>query len=108
MSGDIQWTETGDRYMLKLFRDYVFHQVTPAGQPWIDLSHIVQCLNKVFKLIIYLIEILFEFFVQFDTGSNDKICLVSPDGQNIMIVSYAQLKKCFEKVFNEIISMMNT
>lgn len=90
MSGDIQWTETGDRYMLKLFRDYVFHQVTPTGQPWIDLSHIVQCLNK------------------FDTGSNDKICLVSPDGQNIMIVSYAQLKKCFEKVFNEIIAMMNT
>ncbi len=46
-TGDIQWTETGDRYMLKLFRDYVFHQVTPTGQPWIDLSHIVQCLNKV-------------------------------------------------------------
>ena len=47
MSGDLQWNETGDRYMLKLFRDYIFHQVTPNGQPWIDLSHIVQCLNKV-------------------------------------------------------------
>lgn len=90
MNGELQWTETGDRYMLKLFRDYVFHQVTPTGQPWIDLSHIVQCLNK------------------FDTGSNDKICLVSPDSQNIMIVSYAQLKKCFEKVFNEITTLMNT
>ena len=23
---DGRWAETGDRYMLKLFRDYVFHQ----------------------------------------------------------------------------------
>ena len=23
---DDRWSETGDRYMLKLFRDYVFHQ----------------------------------------------------------------------------------
>ena len=47
MAGDLQWSETGDRYMLKLFRDYVFHQVTPNGHPWVDLSHIIQCLNKV-------------------------------------------------------------
>lgn len=25
--GDRTWAETGDRYLLKLFRDYVFHQV---------------------------------------------------------------------------------
>jgi hypothetical protein len=25
--GDPAWSETGDRYLLKLFRDYVFHQV---------------------------------------------------------------------------------
>jgi hypothetical protein len=43
----VQWSETGDRYMLKLFRDYIFHQMTANGQPWIDLSHIIQCLNKV-------------------------------------------------------------
>ena len=47
MNGDLQWSETGDRYMLKLFRDYIFHQITPNGNPWIDLSHVVQCLNKV-------------------------------------------------------------
>ena len=47
MAGDMQWSETGDRYMLKLFRDYVFHQVTPNGHPWVDLSHVIQCLNKV-------------------------------------------------------------
>uniref|UniRef100_A0A4W5JPY3 PAN2-PAN3 deadenylation complex subunit PAN3 n=1 Tax=Hucho hucho TaxID=62062 RepID=A0A4W5JPY3_9TELE len=44
---DRTWSETGDRYLLKLFRDHLFHQVTEAGTPWIDLSHIVSCLNKV-------------------------------------------------------------
>jgi len=32
---------------LKLFRDYLFHQVTENGAPWVDLAHIVACLNKV-------------------------------------------------------------
>lgn len=44
---DPTWSETGDRYLLKLFRDHLFHQVTEAGAPWIDLSHIISCLNKV-------------------------------------------------------------
>lgn len=44
---DPTWSETGDRYLLKLFRDHLFHQVTEAGTPWVDLSHIVSCLNKV-------------------------------------------------------------
>lgn len=47
---DPTWSETGDRYLLKLFRDHLFHQVTEAGMPWIDLSHIVSCLNKVSEL----------------------------------------------------------
>ena len=45
---------------------------------------------------------------KFDNGCSEKICLVSPDSQNIMIVSYAQLKKCFEKVFNEVTALMNS
>lgn len=32
--------------MLKLFRDYLFHQVSEDGRPWLDMSHVVQCLNK--------------------------------------------------------------
>lgn len=43
---DPTWAETGDRYMLKLFRDYVFHQVTEDGRPWLDMAHVVTCLNK--------------------------------------------------------------
>lgn len=42
------WSETGDRFLLKLFREYLFHQVTESGKPWIDMAHIITCLNKVF------------------------------------------------------------
>ncbi|CAG5115090.1 unnamed protein product, partial [Candidula unifasciata] len=40
------WAETGDRFMLKLFRDYLFHQVDDRGVPWVDMAHVIQCLNK--------------------------------------------------------------
>lgn len=43
---DVTWSETGDRYMLKLFRDYLFHPITEDGTPWLDHAHIIQCLNK--------------------------------------------------------------
>jgi PAB-dependent poly(A)-specific ribonuclease subunit 3 len=41
------WSETGDRYILKLFRDFVFHSIGFEGEPIVDMAHIVQCLNKV-------------------------------------------------------------
>lgn len=44
---DPRWAETGDRYLIKLFRDFVFHQVDENGRPVTDLSHVVTCLNKV-------------------------------------------------------------
>lgn len=42
-----RWSETGDRYIIKLFRDYVFHQVDENGNPVVDLAHVLACLNKV-------------------------------------------------------------
>lgn len=44
---DSRWSETGDRYIVKLFRDYVFHSVGGDGRPILDMSHVVTCLNKV-------------------------------------------------------------
>lgn len=43
---DASWSETGDRYMLKLFRDYLFHSVTADGRPWLDQAHLAHCLNQ--------------------------------------------------------------
>ena len=44
---DLRWSETGDRYIIKLFRDYVFHQVDERGRPHLNLAHVITCLNKV-------------------------------------------------------------
>lgn len=83
---DPQWSETGDRYLVKLFRDYLFHQVTDQGRPWLDIGHIVSCLNKL------------------DMGLPEKIRLTSRDGQNVLIVTYEELKKCFEASFSELLT----
>ncbi|XP_041356665.1 PAN2-PAN3 deadenylation complex subunit pan3-like isoform X2 [Gigantopelta aegis] len=84
---DQSWTETGDRYILKLFRDYLFHQVDENGAPWIDMAHIVQCMNKV------------------DAGVPEKICLMSRDEQVVLVVSYAEIKRCFQSAFSELLNV---
>ncbi|KAI1005236.1 PAN2-PAN3 deadenylation complex subunit [Podosphaera aphanis] len=82
--GDVKWSEVGERYILKLFRDYIFHQVDAQGKPVLNLAHIVENLNKL------------------DTGSAQLIKLVSRDEQDCMIVSYRELKKHIEAAFNEL------
>ena len=41
-----EWAETGDRYILKLFRDFVFHQHNDEGAPVMDWGHVFESLNK--------------------------------------------------------------
>jgi len=36
----------GDRYLLKLFRDFLLHQVKEDGTPTLEWGHIVESLNK--------------------------------------------------------------
>ncbi|UJR21899.1 hypothetical protein I4U23_024970 [Adineta vaga] len=84
------WSETGDRYILKLFRDFIFHAIGFEGEPILDMAHIVQCLNK------------------FDAGSHDKICLTSRDEQNVIIVSYSELHQAFERAFTELMNYGGT
>ncbi|KXT09049.1 hypothetical protein AC579_4716 [Pseudocercospora musae] len=78
------WSETGERYYLKLFRDFVFHQVDHEGRPVLDLGHIITCLNKL------------------DAGIDEKIQLISRDEQSIFIVSYKEVKRGFEAAWSEI------
>jgi PAB-dependent poly(A)-specific ribonuclease subunit 3 len=79
------WAETGERYYLKLFRDYVFHQVDANGRPVTNLAHVLDCLNKL------------------DAGSEEKIALISRDEQNVLIVSYRELKRGVESAFQDLI-----
>ena len=78
------WSETGERYYLKLFRDYVFHQVDSDGRPIIDLGHLLGCLNKL------------------DAGIEEKIMLVSTDEQNCFVVSYRELKRGVESAWTDL------
>ena len=83
--GDLNWSETGERYTLKLFRDYVFHQVDAAGNPVVDLGHIVSCLNKL------------------DAGVDEKVYLTSRDNQTAFIVTYKELKKQVQAAFGDLV-----
>ena len=80
------WSETGDRYLLKLFVDYVFHQTDADGRPNVDLGSVVQCLNKL------------------DVGVSEKVLLMSPDENTMLVVSYADLKACCERSVAELLS----
>ncbi|KAI0403595.1 hypothetical protein F4802DRAFT_571202 [Xylaria palmicola] len=82
--GDPSWSETEHRYTLKLFRDYVFHQVDAQGNPVLDLGHIIGCLNKL------------------DAGTEERIYLTSRDHQSTFLVTYRELKKQVQSAFGDL------
>ncbi|TPX51602.1 hypothetical protein SeMB42_g00074 [Synchytrium endobioticum] len=84
---DPRWAETGDRYLLKLFRDYVFHQVDENGRPLADLGHVITCLNKL------------------DVGIDEKVMLMSRDQQTILVVSYKELKQCLDGAISDLLKV---
>ncbi|KAJ7670508.1 hypothetical protein B0H17DRAFT_1085719 [Mycena rosella] len=79
-----RWSETGDRYIIKLFRDYVFHQIDENGNPVLNLSHVLTCLSKL------------------DAGTDERVMLVSRDEQSCLVVSYKEIKSCVESAFGEL------
>ena len=79
------WSETGERYPLKLLRDYIFHQVDATGRPVVDLGHVISCLNKL------------------DAGSEEKVALVSRDEQNVLVVSWREGKRMVESAWLELV-----
>eukprot|EP00898_Chlorokybus_atmophyticus_P005575 jgi/Chlat1/6018/Chrsp4S06201 len=85
-AGEAGWSETGDRYLLKLFRDFVFHQTAEDGSPVIDWGHVIECLNKL------------------DAGVAEKILLMSRDERSMLVVSYRNLKKCVEGAYAELMA----
>lgn len=81
---DPSWSEHGDRFPLKLFRDHVFHRVDEHGRPVFDMGHMLNALNKL------------------DAGSNERIRLTTRDNQNDFIISYAELKKLVNGSFADL------
>jgi len=82
---DPKWSETGDRYLVKLFRDSVFHSVDEGGRPQIDLGHVINCLNKL------------------DAASVEKTLLTSRNQDSLLVVSYKELNRCVRSAFEELL-----
>lgn len=81
---DPAWSETGERYPIKLFRDFLFHQETETGRPAVDMGHILRHLNKL------------------DAGIEESIMLMSRDEQTCLVITYKELKACIETAFREL------
>ncbi|KAF8598729.1 hypothetical protein BDV93DRAFT_323144 [Ceratobasidium sp. AG-I] len=81
---DPRWAETGDRYIIKLFRDHVFHQSDARGKPVLNLTHVFVNLNKL------------------DAGSEERLMLVSRDERNCLVVSYKEIKTCIESAYRDL------
>ena len=79
-----KWAETGDRYLVKLLRDHIFHSVDETGAPEIDLGHVVGCLNKL------------------DAASNEKVILTSRRQDTMIVASYKELNKCLTNALQEL------
>ncbi|KAI4268722.1 MAG: hypothetical protein L6R38_007738 [Xanthoria sp. 2 TBL-2021] len=78
---DPHWAAHGTRECIRLFRDYVFHQVDAQGRPSTDLGHILGCLNRL------------------DAGSEEKIMLTTRDDETVIVVSYKEIKAALESAF---------
>ena len=61
------WSDTGDRYIVRLFRDFVFHQKDEANRPVLDCGHVLDALAKL------------------DVGDPETIPLCSPDGKTVLV-----------------------
>lgn len=46
-------------------------------------------------------------FLQLDAGVPEKISLVSRDEKSVLVVTYADLKRCFESAFSELLAASN-
>ncbi|KAL8997112.1 MAG: hypothetical protein Q9169_003548 [Polycauliona sp. 2 TL-2023] len=78
---DPHWAAHGTRECIRLFRDYVFHQVDAQGRPSTDLGHIIGCLNRL------------------DVGSEERIMLTTRDEETVIVVSYKEIKTALEGAF---------
>lgn len=66
--------------------DIVFHQADGAGNPVMDMGHVIMSLNKL------------------DAADEEKIVLSSRDGKSLMVVSYADVARCLDSAYHELCS----
>ncbi len=77
-------SDTADRYLIKLFRSFTFHQQLDDGAPSLDFGHMVYMLNKL------------------DAGSRERIALMGADEAHLMVVGFDDVKRCVEAEFGDL------
>ena len=83
---DWRWAQTGERYIVGLFRDYLFFQGDEFGRPAVDFGHVTDALAKA------------------DVGSGESIMLTDRDGASVLVVSFIEIKRCIESSFKQILA----
>lgn len=78
------WSDTGERLLLKLFRDYVFHQVDGDGKARLDTNHYLSCLSKL------------------DASAEEQILLTSRDNATVFVVSYRSIRQMLDRAYSEL------
>lgn len=79
------WNENGNKYIIKLFRDYIFFQHDEFGKANVDLARVLVSLNKL------------------DSGIEEKVLLVSRDDKSCIIVSYKELRDLVDSIFRALL-----
>lgn len=83
-NGETGWADNGEKYLLKLFRDFVFHQVDQNGNPVLNMGHMLECMAKL------------------DAATDERICLTSRDEQTCFLVTYKEMRKLLATAFNDL------
>jgi len=73
--------------------------VDEHGNPVLDMTHVLECLNKVRMSVFHGVGIGADGFRQLDAGTDEKIMLVARDEQSCLVVSYKDIKNCMEGAF---------
>lgn len=80
------WSETGDRYVVKLFRDYLFHRDDEtSGAAILDMANVIECLHRL------------------DVGSQDQILLAARDNKSLIVASYEEVRRCLITSIDQLI-----
>lgn len=79
--------ENGPQYIIKLFREFVFNEVSEVGKPTLNLSRVLTCLNKL------------------DAGIEEKMLLISKDEKSCIVISYKEVKDLIGSAFRDMTRM---
>ncbi|XP_026192340.1 PAN2-PAN3 deadenylation complex subunit PAN3-like [Cyclospora cayetanensis] len=86
LGAESNWSEVGDRYIARLFRDYLFFQQGAEGEPILDIAHVW---DSVFKC---------------DLGTAETAVLMSRDGASVLLLPFRDIKTSIDKSFRELVA----